>query len=119
MNENIEKLLETAVTKGLEIAEKTGEFVIEQSPILLKEFYSWHTVTSIAWVLSCLTLVFISYQGIKIAVKNKWDDEGAFILGVFGYIGVFGFSVGVIISALELVKILVAPRLYLIEFFVK
>ena len=37
-----DEVLSKVVEKALNVAEKTGEFAIEQAPLLLKEFYSWH-----------------------------------------------------------------------------
>ena len=84
MTEKTEQLLETSLTKCLEVAEKTGQFVMEQAPDLLKQFYLWHTARNIAWVFSLSILIFICYKGIKIAIKNKWKEGAPLGAGIFG-----------------------------------
>lgn len=118
MNEKTEALLEGALMKGLEIAEKTGEFIIEQSPVLLSEFYAWHiTASSIKVFLLSIPLI------LAIRFYSKTKEEGwqnptfanvmTIIMGVISIFTTFG----VLVNVMSLVKVLVAPRLYLIEYF--
>jgi hypothetical protein len=119
MNEKTEKLLETAVTKGLELAEKTGQFVMEQSPVLLKEFYAWHLYSGIAMVVLFTIAIGLCVKGLKITMKEGWEDAQFFFLGAFSGIGICGFSIAIIVNSFDVLKMVIAPRLYLIEFFIK
>lgn len=132
MDETLKKLVE----KAIQIAEKTGEFVIEQAPLLLQEFYRWHIVKNIfimiTMVVVAITIwnVFKSIGAkekpkslysdyIKIAQKYYEETLGAilcvFLLGG----GIGGCITAFCISAYNLVFILSAPKLYLIEYFLK
>ena len=60
MNE-LENTLNEILKKALEVAEKTGEFAIEQAPLLLQEFYMWHITESIILCLVGLIMVIEPY----------------------------------------------------------
>jgi hypothetical protein len=127
MEEQLGKLVE----KALQLAEQTGEFAIEQAPLLLQEFYMWHIALSIMSIV-LLPLNIISIMIVKKVLPEVEEDIWSYnFLGKivsessagFGYI--FGgvsliFSVTFFFIGLRnLVFILVAPKLYLIEYFLK
>ncbi|MEI2422352.1 hypothetical protein V6O07_18880, partial [Arthrospira platensis SPKY2] len=60
-----ENALNELVKRALEVAEKTGEFVIEQAPHLSREFYAWHTYSSIFWMVVSLVVVFLLYSKVQ------------------------------------------------------
>lgn len=69
-----DEILAEAVKKALLVAEKTGEFAIEQAPSLLKEFYAWHITKESLGVLLSLVLLIIVYRlyiKLKKAVFNS------------------------------------------------
>ena len=116
----LEEQLSVILEKSLSIAEKSGEFIIEQAPLLLQEFYQWHTVSHIMGsLLFLLTLIpfiifykkadWIGFDG------NEFHETLSFI---FGGISVLTILISVI-HIYRLVFITVAPKLYLIEYFVK
>lgn len=125
-----DEVLSKVVEKALMVAEKTGDFVIEQAPLLLQEFYAWHICSSILFILLGIAFIII---GIRLPYfwldkeEKKWDfkylnrygDEGAisawFCFGIGTIIGI----IMLIVSIYDLVFILVAPKLYLIEYFIK
>ena len=115
----LEEQLSLVLKKALNVAEKSGEFVIEQAPLLLQEFYRWHIASHIMGSLFfLLTLIpFIYFYK-----KTDWEEydisfEG-FMAIVFGCITVITLIVS-IINIYQLVFIIVAPKLYLIEYFLK
>jgi hypothetical protein len=117
MNE-LEKQLSTILEKALNVAEKSGDFVIEQAPLLLQEFYQWHTASHIMG--ACLFIVplilFIYFY--KTA---EWDYNDSFkeVMSIlFGVVSLVTIIVS-IVNIYFLVFISVAPKLYLIEYFVK
>ena len=117
-----ENALNEVVKRALEVAEKTGEFVIEQAPDLLREFYAWHTYSSIFWMVISLAAVFILYGKVKKAAKKCYslDEELTDVLiAVIGGASILGFTISFFINAYNLIFILSAPKLYLIEYFVK
>lgn len=111
----IEKQLEGIIKKAIEVAEKTGEFAMEQAPLLLQEFYNWHIAKhSLLIVCSVLISVLIYKVACKIS-KETNDVFGFYIVQVFQTFPlVFGCK-----AIYDLLFILVAPKLYLIEYFIK
>jgi len=59
-----DEVLSKVVEKALIVAEKTGNFVIEQTPLLLQEFYKWHITESILGIL--LGLIISYYIGMYV-----------------------------------------------------
>lgn len=133
MNE-LEKQLAELVRKGIEVAEKTGEFVIEQAPDLLQEFYKWHLIKNIFVIVALLLVMIILWKIFKYSGLNEdpkgytdyvklfgkfYPDIGGVVIGVFGSVG-FLVGLGFIITCVyNIVFILSAPKLYLIEYFIK
>ena len=116
--------LENAVIKALELAEKTGEFVIEQAPEILQEFYNWHLASSIIWIVISLIVIIIYcwnfkkwYNGAFIGYDDNEELYTVLILLV-GIASVFSI-VGILENTIDLIKILTAPKLYLIEYFLR
>lgn len=135
MNE-LENVLAELVKKGIEVAEQTGNFVIEQAPDLLQEFYRWHITKNVFFSLLCIIIMFTCFFIFKKTGRKentfKYPEDSSLILGryysewsvggvfiiIFCIIG-FLVSLGHLISSLyDLVFILTAPKLYLIEYFI-
>lgn len=121
MNENLEKQLAKVVEKAIEAAERTGEFVVEQAPDLLREFYTWHTTRLCISVVLCLLLLIGILFWLRYVVKNsdylrRKDLDMPHIMGI----ALCGIPVigTLIVQGFSLIKILVAPKLYLIEYFI-
>ena len=125
-----DEVLSQVVKKALSVAEKTGDFVIEQAPLLLQEFYAWHIWSDIFFILLAFSFIFFGFKLPYLWLskeKSHWDytyfkrygDEGAVSAWVCFAIG---NSIGVImliVNVYDLVYILVAPKLYLIDYFIK
>jgi hypothetical protein len=130
MNE-LEQQLAKVVEKSLEVAEKTGDFVIKQAPELLQEFYLWHTVMNGLGVLLLFVPIILWVIFRKVGRKEPYGYIGncevfgknyrdGFAIS-YGIVGVFlstlclvsGFK-----SLIDFIKILVAPKIYLIEYFI-
>ena len=125
----MEKQIQQILKKAIELAEKTGDFAIEQAPLILQEFYVWKTTSYILGVL--LGLLIISLPFIIILFLKKTEEEAGYqevkILGrVFEdstlipicglcIIGLFFFM----LNLYYLIYITVAPKLFLIEYFLK
>ena len=113
----LEEKLSVILQKSLDIAEKSGEFIVEQSPLLLQEFYKWQTVSHIMGsLLFLLTVIpFIIFLN-----KTNWEDYefNQVVTIVLGSSSLFTITASVI-SIYKLVFITVAPKLYLIEYLVK
>lgn len=120
-----DKVLSEVVKKTLIVAQKTGDFVIEQAPLLLQEFYAWHITKCILNVVMWLIFILIIYMTLRKIKKYKEDkkldmsDAEYFFPIVFSYVGWIISIIFLFVSIYDLVFILVAPKLYLIEYFIK
>ena len=129
MNE-LETQLAELVKKGIEVAEKTGDFVIDQAPQLLQEFYRWHIAENIFFMLLAIVILlcgrylpylwlskFSEYDDVKFFKKS--GDEG----GMFAYIFLISCGITFLImfsSAIyDLTYLILAPKLYLIDYFIR
>lgn len=116
------------IEKGIEVAEKSGQFVIDQAPDLLKEFYMWHIAQNVFGILLGIILLLASYKVIKMFGENEsdWDTDleifgkhiGFGVILTSAFIALFGI-IFFFASLYQLIFILVAPKLFLIEYFVK
>jgi hypothetical protein len=116
--EETDKVISEAIKKGIEIAEKTGEFVIDQAPELIQEFYRWKLASnSFVLALSLLMLLFSIY------VINKFkylsDEDLSVLWFVFAMISAIVSFFAVIAKIYNILFIIFAPKLYLIEYFLK
>jgi len=127
-----DEVLAKAAEKAINLAEKTGEFVIDQAPELLKEFYQWHIFSDIFWIIFGIIIIltgrYLPY--LWLGDKNpgsytskyfgvKYDDDpvfGAYI--TFGTFTILGLLI-LLLNLYNLIYILVAPKLYLIDYFIK
>lgn len=125
-----DKVLSEVVKKALVVAEKTGDFVIEQAPLLLQEFYKWNIFSHIFFIFIGIIIIlssrYLPYLWLTkeegnweyIRYFSKWGVEGSiFAYVIFGIGGIIG-STMFFINLYYLVFILVAPKLYLIDYFI-
>ena len=113
-NKQLDEALATAIKKGVEVAEKTGNFVIEQAPDLLKEFYAWQLWSNIALAISMTVMCFIIFFAAK-KISKEIDEDFLYILYLFQLIPLVFLAT----SIYKIIFISVAPKLYLIEYFIK
>lgn len=132
MTEKLEQTLSKVIEKSLAIAEQTGEFVIEQAPDLLQQFYMWHTAEAL-YLMALGTILIIS----GLLIPRSWGDkeepkyydvyylgryyEDEAMLPTIAFNAVFitpGFIM-FFVNLHSLLYILAAPKLYLIEYFIK
>ena len=127
-----DKVLSKILDKSLVVAEKTGQFVIEQAPDVLKEFYIWHTAKHIFWILVSIGIFALGRFLPKLWMKNKKDgeswrteykffnyygDEGSAIASWLVFACLFITFIPVfLIHMYDLVFIICSPKLYLIEY---
>jgi hypothetical protein len=118
MNE-LEEQLSVILGKALSVAEQSGEFIIEQAPILLQEFYQWQLAS---YIMSCLLFIpflIMFMRSYKSGMDDSFDNP-IHIFGVmFGGVGSMVGFVMLIEGIYNIVFMTVAPKLYLIDYFVK
>jgi len=119
--EKVASMSETALAKALEYVEAAEGFVVEQAPLLVQEILAWgfaeHLIYALLWGVFGLTLLISVVKLCRFLYKVEPDGEVAWVVGLFGsgvsvLLGFVSFC-----YALEVVKISVAPRLYLLEAF--
>ena len=121
MNENLENTLAEAIQKGISLAEKTGEFVVEQAPELIQQFLMFELFESIFWVACSVILTLVTYKLFKRGIdKDRFYNENEFnplwFICYALYIPYFFIFAH---NFLGFFKIVIAPKIYLIEYFIK
>lgn len=132
MNEELKKQLAEVVKESLELAKKTGSFVIEQAPEVLSEFYKWKIFSSIYDIfIAILIFIIVRYAPLLFLSKekstNQFDSDIEFFgrYGEFsGFAALIAFLIGSVTSFLmisaslhTLLSIFIAPKMYLINYF--
>ena len=123
MNETDKQLAEI-LKKGLETAEKTGNFIVEQAPDLIKQLLIWKTVEYSIYVIMGISLIIYFYRWTKKVSKENEDDFEDYLMGsvsnIFIAIGQMTILiVGVLLiseNLHSLIQIVFAPKIYLIEY---
>ena len=124
MNKELIEKITKSSEKLLEFIEKAGEstieFTKEQTPLLIKEILDWGFYNSLFHA-SLNLLVFLSFIIIFMKTYKYWFKEenneyapGFVIPFIYCTPGIICFFVGVAHLSI-LIKIQIAPRLYLLE----
>ena len=122
MNEQTEKLVNDALSSVIETVRATGNFVIEQAPDVIRQLILYNTINLAMWVVLGLVVLLATYVVVKKFLKlektlNKYDSGGALAAAVLsGAIGSVT-GIGLIMSNIsDLIKIIVAPKIWLLEY---
>ena len=129
MNETDKQLAEI-LKKGLETAEKTGNFIVEQAPDLIRQLLIWKTVEYSVYVILGISLIIYFYRWTKKVSKEMKENEDDFedyfmdsIANILIAIGQLSLLItGIILIAenlQDLIQIVFAPKIYLIEYSAK
>ena len=119
MNE-LEQTLQKILERSLEVAEQTGQFAIEQAPEILEQFFAWHLAKHCLGCLLGLSFCIVGIIIIRLVRKTDWSFIDKGMVTGFGYILGLLVGFGMIIGNLYWVTfITVAPKIYLIEYFVR
>mgnify|MGYP003451954080 FL=1 len=121
MKETDQQLAEI-LKKGLEAAEKTGNFVVEQAPDLIQQLIVWKTCEYIFLIIISIAFMFSLYKWYKSAMKRYDDFDGFyiktefFIYCIYAIVVILIFGIGLFNSFFNLLQILLAPKIWLIEY---
>ena len=126
MNETDKQLAEI-LKKGLETAEKTGNFIVEQAPDLIRQLLIWKTVEYSIYVIMGISLMIYFHRWTKKVtkeMKEKKDDYEDYFMSSFANlliaVGQISFLIiGIVLIAANLhslIQIVFAPKIYLIEY---
>lgn len=135
--QNTDQVLSKIVEKALVVAEKTGNFVIEQTPLLLQEFYNWNITISILGILLGIVLFLFgryipnlwitykekqgqySYSYFNRYSKDDYLDGSTVPAWILFGLGLLLSIVFITTNLYNLLFLLIAPKLYLINYFIK
>ena len=123
MNTETDKQIAEILKKGLEVAEKSGNFVIEQAPDLVKQLITYKTIETSICVLIEITLMYLIFRYFKYLYK-KTNENSDFIsdngLHVGAIITTFVLSIFLffvfIFDISNLIQLIFAPKIYLLEY---
>lgn len=124
MNEELQKALLAILNKTVSAAEAGMSFLQKELPEVIQQLLMWKAIESalifVVMLSITVTCVVLAAKLFKYAKeykpKNIYDDADGY------HIGVFLLSVGAVISlvftlcSFTWLQILIAPKLYLIEF---
>lgn len=125
-----DQVLATILDKSLKLAEKTGDFVITQAPDVLRQFYIWHTIDYVMWMIFGIGMILMgryiphlwkdkeesSYNTKRFFNIRVNSDHGIFFAGLSLSVGSITGVIIFIISLMDFLYITFAPKLYLIEY---
>lgn len=132
-----DEVLTEVVKKALLVAEKTGNFVLEQAPLLLQEFYRWRIFNHIFYIILGLVIFCIGRYAPSFWLKKEsdseynlkffgkynsntsyWDEKFSCSWALFCITSIISFFF-IVSNLYNLTFLLVSPKLYLIEYFIK
>mgnify|MGYP006174849981 CR=1 FL=1 len=131
MEKDWSSILKEIVLKGVELAEKTGSFAIEQAPDLLQQFYRWHLVSNIIYFVCGIVILLLGRFAPNVWLEKK--ETGRYIHTFFNKHGDDGVITAYIVftvctiwscyllfnSIYDIIYLLVAPKIYLINYFIQ
>ena len=115
MNEATKQAIEQFIQKILAGAEAAGNFTTEQTPLLVQEWLRWQIVDSAFWLVVGLVILAVSLLTWKRSWKISFDEDIPLI--VANFTGVLLGSLMTVTNTFDLIKVLVAPRVVLLEKF--
>ena len=121
MKETDQQLAEI-LKKGLEAAEKTGNFVVEQAPDLIQQLIVWKTCEYIFSILISIAFLFSVYKWYKSARKrygvlDNFIDKTEFeLFSIYSIVVILIFGIALFNSFFNLLQVLLAPKIWLIEY---
>jgi len=117
MNEQVELLVNQGLETALSYVQATSAFVAEQAPLLVQEVLrfglAYNATFGILWFFLTLAFSFASYKLYKIGLAS--GEEGPCVVAFFALVASICTFIGIIIQLLVVLKIVFAPRMYLIE----
>ena|SRR3990167_3307410 len=131
MNEELQARLITTITSALNWLESAGNFVTTQAPLVVQELFWWGIIKSSSLAVLCFTTAvvlvywFIPKMWRISGEEREKDRQGSYHSSDYGDTCVAFFYIGWVLTAmstglgitasLTIVKILVAPRMYLLD----
>jgi hypothetical protein len=101
------------LTELLDFTKDAGAFAKEEIPLVLKEYVVWGIASSIVWLLPFMVMLFFSVRVVKWSIRVADDTDGFSVVVAIVY--AMAMIPGIIFNLLDMLKAIIAPRVYLIE----
>ena len=111
-----DKAIAAVLNRALEGANAAGDFLKEKLPDVLQQLLLWNIWKHSLVVALYLTVMVLSVLLIRKAWKENWDEAVAAFVTFVGIFACVIFSLIMISSLFELVQLLVAPKVWLLEY---
>ena len=98
---------------------KAIDFTSEQAPMVVKEFLDWKLTEAILWFIFYVAIaVVLFYFSLKVFKDGRKQGDGELLtIGAFGLLASFVITfLNFIWNILDIAQILVAPKVFLIEY---
>ena len=114
------KQLEEVITAVISFIERSEDFVTEQTPLLVNEILTFNTYKHSIWLLSSIIMFLIGVRLLNLARRESKNPEGEeIVIAISLFMGLILLILGMLISvdeSIRIIKIHVAPRLYLLDY---
>ena len=111
----IEEKLVSAIEKGISAAEKTGDFVLDNAPGLIRQFIIWRYARNIGVLLFSALCLYGMYLILPFAYNESDGALSAIIFAVTALVACIYFAIDAIF---ELMKLIIAPKIYIIDYYI-
>lgn len=117
MNEQLEQAVVALINKAVETADTASDFIVGEAPVVVEQLLLWHGVSSILWCITgfLFSLVIFFVWKRSVDVIKEADDRFLYTL----IMAAAGVSSSFILVDFEWLKILIAPKVWLIEYAAK
>jgi membrane-bound ClpP family serine protease len=110
MNQELQNQIASLVEAAKQAGSDAATFIQEQAPELCQQIIAWETTISWVGVIGFGLLMLLGLVLFFTSMLKDWDDAG-FVGAFTGLIGLIGLG----FNLYNLVKVLTAPKLVLIE----
>lgn len=87
------------------------DIAMQQAPDIVNQLLMWKFAENATWFLFAILLIVLCIK----STKKYWDESDGAIILATGSLTIMG-SVVFVLSLLEMIKIMIAPKIYLIEY---
>lgn len=136
MNEELQKALADVINKASSGIDTASEFIVAELPEVVQQAMTWYMVESLIYFAIGVIMILSSYKVIKFQHSLFYDDEGNLepwcrrhssttpfadlvILGIVIADAVVSVVAICLVFNITWLKILIAPKLWLIEYAAK
>jgi hypothetical protein len=105
--------LQVALAEIIEIAVAGKDFVLDQAPDVINQLLAWNFTLSLIWFLFGVGLIFPTVKLFKWSITECTNTDG---ISLVPSIIVVGINSVIILANFTWLKILIAPKVYLLEY---